>query len=114
MPKQSNQPTNNDIQFLPGEAEWTCYMTGIVPHNCTSVAAATQYYAHILDTLGYQKVTELRAGLSATGGYRFLQRVGRQTIAEAVFYPKDHSPAQRVYWGCVCPARNSGFYFAGR
>jgi hypothetical protein len=96
MPDQSNQPTNNAIQFLPGEAEWTCYMAGIVPDNCTPVAAATQFYTHILDSLGYQKVTKLRADLSATGGYRFLQRVGRQTIAEAVFYPEYRNQTERT------------------
>jgi hypothetical protein len=96
MPDQSNQPTSNDIQLLPGEAEWTCYMAGIVPHNCTPAATATRFYTHILDTLGYQKVTELRADLSATGGYRFLQRVGRQTIAEAVFYTEYRNQTGRT------------------
>lgn len=71
-------------------------MTGIVPENCTPTAAATQFYTHILNTLGYQTLTDLRSDLSAMGGYEFLQQVGRQKIADAVLYPEKRSQAERT------------------
>lgn len=72
-------------------------MAGIVPENCTPTAAATQFYTHILNTLGYQQLPHLRADLAAEGGYGFLQRVGRETIAQALLYPTDpNQPAQVI------------------